>query len=48
MLIDSKQNSHQKISINSDNNFTIVANPSESKDINQDIENELLSITDLG
>ena len=33
--------------INSDNNFTIVANPSESKDINQDIENELLSITDL-
>jgi len=47
ILIDSKESSDQNFSINLNDNFTVIANPSEDEDIKKTIEKELESITDL-
>ena len=47
ILVDSKEHSNQDYLIDPDDNFTIVANPSEDEDIKKSIEEEVGSITDL-
>ena len=47
ILVDSKEHSNQEHLIDLDNNFTIVANPSEDEDIEESISEELSFITDL-